>query len=410
LCFSWACLLCFIYGLLAVKIVNLVQGGTQIMPNPEPRKESMSPEEIFAILPAVSRTFALSIEALLPRRARQALKKGQTSAKAFEHTDAALARDIALAYLLCRLLDTIEDDVSLPAAKRAKLLRALGRALADNEHTDAALRALAQIAPAIHATPAEKELLDRAPALFYELGIYPGYTQRAQCASAPGSGTQGASSISRHASEMAYGMADCVTDDSRGQIESRADLDRYCHYVAGTVGAMLTDLFTAHGARGKRNFPRKREEKMRAHMEAFARGLQLVNILKDCRKDFAAGRCFIPSEVIRASGLNHAQFFSEVYTDKRQAALLPLLDAASEDLDRAVIYTRAIPRRMRRARLFCILPIALARATLKLLYTPPATSDPARPRISRRQVALIALFARPAAISNLCLLSLCGRK
>jgi farnesyl-diphosphate farnesyltransferase len=170
---------------------------------------------------------------------------------------------------------------------------------------------------------------------------------------------------------------------------------------------MLTDLCIDRGARGKRAFPHKREEKMRAHMEAFARGLQLVNILKDCRKDFAAGRCFIPSEVIRASGLNHAQFFSEVYTDRRQAALLPLLNAASEDLDRAVIYTRAIPRRMRRARLFCVLPIALARATLKLLMNPPLSGT--GPRISRRQVALIALLARPAAISNLCLILLCRR-
>jgi farnesyl-diphosphate farnesyltransferase len=361
-----------------------------------PQTEPMREEMIFAILPMVSRTFALSIAALLPRRAKRALKTGRFDAKTFAHGDAALALDIALAYLLCRLLDTIEDDAALPAKKRAALLRALGRALADDAHTDEALRELRLAAPAIQATPAEKELLDNAAALFARLA------ERSNASRA---------GVLRHASEMAYGMAACVTDDPRGAIQSRADLDRYCHYVAGTVGAMLTELFVAReaSAAGSRIFPRKREAIMRANMESFARGLQLVNIIKDCCKDFAAGRCFIPAEIIRSQSQN--EFFSEGNEEKRRAALKPLLDTAAEDLDRAVIYTRAIPRRMRRARLFCVLPIALARATLNLLSAPPKPgSDYTRRRISRRRVALLIILARPAAISNLCLSLLCSKK
>jgi len=357
----------------------------------------MREEAIFAILPAVSRTFALSIAALLPRRARQELKTGRVRAQTFARGGAALASDIALAYLLCRLLDTIEDDAALPAKKRAALLRSLGRALADESHTVGALQELGRAAPAIQATPAERELLENAAALFARLA-----TQGAR--------DESKASVLRHASEMAYGMAECVTDDPRGAIQSRADLDRYCHYVAGTVGAMLTELFIARPPICARVFPARRAAIMRAHMEAFARGLQLVNIIKDCRKDFAAGRCFIPAETARASGMGYAEFFSEGNDARRRAALKSLLDAAAEDLDRAVMYTRALPRRMWRARLFCVLPIALARATLRLLCAPPKFgSDPVRPRISRRRVALLAILARPAAISNICLTLLCSR-
>ncbi|MDR2733733.1 MAG: squalene/phytoene synthase family protein [Spirochaetota bacterium] len=354
----------------------------------------MREDMIFAILPAVSRTFALSINALLPHRARRALKTGRINAKTFARGDAALASDIALAYLLCRLLDTIEDDAALPAKKRASLLSSLGRALADDVYMKEALRELARIAPAIQATPAEKELLDNAAALFARLAL-----------------RGNKASILRHAGEMAFGMAACVTDDPQGAIQSRADLDRYCHYVAGTVGAMLTELFIAYPLAITRNFPRKRAEILRGNMEAFARGLQLVNIIKDCCKDFAAGRCFIPAEMVRASGLSYAEFFSESNDAQRRAAMKPLLEAAAADIDRAGIYTRALPRRMRQARLFCILPIALARATLNLLAAPPKPgSDYTRIRISRHRVALLALLARPAAISNLCLTLLCSRK
>jgi len=79
----------------------------------------MCTEKIFTLLPEVSRTFALSIRALRP--------------------GTELANDVALAYLLCRLLDTIEDDAALPAKKRAAILSALGRALADAAHTKDAL-------------------------------------------------------------------------------------------------------------------------------------------------------------------------------------------------------------------------------------------------------------------------------
>ena len=386
--------------------------------------------EIFALLPGVSRTFALSIRALLPGSCKRALKKGRSAVRFTAPKSAPLASDVALAYLLCRLLDTIEDDTLLPVQKRARLLTAFGRALAASSAADPAYahKALALLDSVvansntrenITATPAEKELLQKAPGLFARLDrLIPAHADAIRC----------------HASEMAFGMAESVRSMCPSGIASRriatgknaahtplcrrSDLDHYCHYVAGTVGAMLTKLFIAQVP----HMPHARAAILHAHSESFARGLQLVNILKDCCKDFTEGRVFIPREIVRASGLramgvirkggrahsgaadglDYEAFFSEdrEASARRHAALLPLLQDALGDLSRAGIYTRALPRKLWRARLFCVLPIVLARATLKLLMLPPEERDHTHPNISRRRVRFLAIASLPAAISN----------
>src|SRR5690242_10799975 len=67
------------------------------------------------ILPAVSRTFALSIRVL----------PGE------------LGRAVLAAYLLCRIADTLEDEPSLPADAKAALLDQLERCFDDAAAADA---------------------------------------------------------------------------------------------------------------------------------------------------------------------------------------------------------------------------------------------------------------------------------
>ena len=57
--------------------------------------------------------------------------------------------------------------------------------------------------------------------------------------------------ISRCVDEMSLGMIDFTrkqADTRSGQvlIATVEDLDRYCYYVAGTVGNLLCELFTLH--------------------------------------------------------------------------------------------------------------------------------------------------------------------
>ena len=58
-------------------------------------KSDASEERQRLLLPRVSRTFALGIKLLPPR----------------------LERPVRTGYLLCRIADTIEDDLALPAAR-----------------------------------------------------------------------------------------------------------------------------------------------------------------------------------------------------------------------------------------------------------------------------------------------------
>ena len=67
------------------------------------------------VLPAVSRTFALSIR-MLP---------------------GALGRAVLAAYLLCRIADTLEDEPTLPAKDKAVLLDELARCFEDSTAADA---------------------------------------------------------------------------------------------------------------------------------------------------------------------------------------------------------------------------------------------------------------------------------
>ena len=74
-------------------------------------------------------------------------------------------------------------------------------------------------------------------------------------------------------------------------LESADDYNRYCYYVAGTVGHMATDLAVAHYG-----FSAETTAAMEATCEACGRGLQKTNIIKDFAKDVARGISYIPEE------------------------------------------------------------------------------------------------------------------
>ena len=77
------------------------------------------------ILPRVSRTFALGIGQLRPP----------------------LRETVGVAYLICRILDTVEDTTSLPARDRSDLLERAGRELADPDRWRDCCRAIAETFP-----------------------------------------------------------------------------------------------------------------------------------------------------------------------------------------------------------------------------------------------------------------------
>jgi phytoene synthase len=79
-------------------------------------------------------------------------------------------------------------------------------------------------------------------------------------------------------------------DLERAQIETEADLERYCHCVAGTVGVMLAGLLGTTGPEGVEK------------MAKLGAAMQRTNILRDIDEDLAHGRLYIPRTAIECFG------------------------------------------------------------------------------------------------------------
>ncbi len=315
-----------------------------------------------AILPEVSRTFALSIEALPD----------------------GLSGAVRTSYLLCRIVDTVEDDPALRPAAREALFDAFDAQLADDGADPAALeRAFAALGP--QGTP-DARLCARAGAVLRTFRRLPEPSRQA---------------IRPHVLTMSRGMRSYARRGDgrlRPWIRSAEDLERYCYYVAGTVGELLTALFEA----AVPGLDPARRQALRGRAVSFGLGLQLVNVLKDVAADHEEGRCFLPADLAAARGLELARLLEP----ESRAAGLELLGELSRraraHLAAARDYTLLWPLPGGRdVRLFCALPLALALATLEAIERGPDTLLRGRePRIPRPRTLALVEAARAAVESD----------
>jgi geranylgeranyl pyrophosphate synthase/phytoene/squalene synthetase len=319
------------------------------------------------ILPEVSRTFALSIEAL-PADLRDAVR---------------------ISYLLCRMLDTVEDEADLGFERRHQLFDAF----------DEAFRGTTEATPFAEAPEwtrdaenPEYRLCRRAAAVFQAFFDLPDEVQRA---------------VQPHVLEMSSGMREYtgrMDRTGRMGIRDLEDLDRYCYYVAGTVGRLLTELFLL-------SLPECPDD-VRAAAEAraveFGQGLQLVNIIKDVATDSERGVCYMPADLAGAAGLRP----EELTQPQNRAAALAVVgkvgERARRHLDRAIEYTLLWPVPAgEEIRFFCTVPLGLALATVEEVERSADTVRLARtPKLGRRAVTAIFEQARRAVGSDSALGSL----
>lgn len=285
------------------------------------------------ILPRVSRTFALSIEAL-PEDLREAVR---------------------VAYLLCRVVDTIEDARELPEGRREKLFEAFDDLVGGVCDDPAILSS--------HAALFEGQVGEHDVDLMQQCGA----VFRRFWALSEGQRTDIRGPVLR----MSRGMRSYTRrwrQAGRLTISSVDDLEQYCYYVAGTVGELLTALFLRH-------HPLEGSEValLQRRCVAFGTGLQLVNILKDVAEDATRGVCYVPEDLLRQHGGSvAAERASAFLLDPRRrrqalATLQPLIELARTHLQDAVAYSRAWPESADGVRLFLLVPLVLALRTLALI-------------------------------------------
>lgn len=83
----------------------------------------------------------------------------------------------------------------------------------------------------------------------------------------------------------------CARDREPARMESFAELEVYCHYVAAVVGLMMAKLF---GLADPAGVPRAVEMGI---------AMQLTNILRDVREDAGLGRIYLPADELAAAGI-----------------------------------------------------------------------------------------------------------
>ena len=171
--------------------------------------------------------------------------------------------------------------------------------------------------------------------------------------------------VGRWVAEMSRGMS-LYTHREPGEdgfvaLYTTEDLERYCYYVAGTVGHMLTELFEVHMGD---TLDKRTGAELRQHAESFGAGLQLVNILKDVTDDRERMWSFVPRAACERVGVGIHNLTDAVHRERAHAAVAPLFDIAREKLDRALTYALTIPPDQKGVRLFCLLPLWMAALTL----------------------------------------------
>ncbi len=284
----------------------------------------------------VSRTFALNINVL----------------------SGDLKKAVLLAYLYLRIADTVEDDPVLPASQKESLLGFFAGIFKDGEFRENALEAFLKALPESWHTSADPnhELCVKAETVVSLFPLLP---------------PEYAKPVSGVVEEMCGGMAKYALKQEASlakgwfTLETIAELDDYCYYVAGIVGKLLTELFIVSAPA----ISKEQAAVMRKLDVSFGLSLQVTNIIKDIHEDAARKVCFIPEALCREFEIPHSPelFSPEVSPEKKGKVMDVLIQKAWGHLEDALEYTLQIPWRYARIRLFCLWPLFMAAENLKVI-------------------------------------------
>ncbi len=298
------------------------------------------------ILPKVSRTFAPTI-----RRLPDGLRL-----------------PVTVAYLLCRIADTVEDSPDLSLDDKKRLL-SLYAQIFSGEQKDQAFAEFMRLVTLLPSNTHDEKLAHNLPTV---MDLYRTFKPSMQ------------SYIARWVAEMSLGMrkyAQAGQNRKYNFLKSMKELDEYTYYVAGTVGYLLTELFAFYSNKITPSLKNKMEQLA----ESFGKGLQLVNIIRDMASDLRRGQSYIPDELLQKYRLTRESIFEKENADKAQELFNELIITAVRHLDKAFDYIQLIPKKETGIRLFCSLPVFWALRTLELIQRNTlALLNPEKVKIPRR--------------------------
>ena len=195
---------------------------------------------------------------------------------------------VALSYLLCRIVDTIEDSKWPNRTLQSHAFQQMHTFLSTPPSAGQFRQWLATFPDDIPLS--EKKLLADLPLLLTDIQELPIELQR---------------QLFQSVQTMMQGMCYFINNngsDGAVILPSLTATNQYCFFVAGVVGELLTRLFTYL-------IPQFAwSDSLLIQSFHFGLFLQKVNILKDQGRDAAAGRCYIASrDSLQASLQLHAR-------------------------------------------------------------------------------------------------------
>lgn len=276
-----------------------------------------------AILPRVSRTFAINIRLL--------------------HGD--LGEAVRVGYLLCRTADALED--SWPGGPEAIVQRFEDLAAAVNGSEEAA-ESLASAAMPIARGRFDLELVTNLPRVLRVFRSLPPES-REVLAEALGVMAAGMSRYASRAARRGTGVS---------YLDNEGELHDYCFTVAGCVGVMLTRLASARASAPPDVLQRRLELAPQV-----GEALQLTNILLDWPRDTRRGRCHVPSEWLAEWHLAPADLVGDPKPGVRELASR-VESLARRALEGVPTYVSLFPARFVSYRMFSLWPALWAAASL----------------------------------------------
>ncbi|MES2964525.1 MAG: squalene/phytoene synthase family protein [Bdellovibrionota bacterium] len=234
-----------------------------------------------------------------------------------------LRAPVGLSYLICRLLDTVEDaswgEGEFRDQAQAQAFAAFD-SFVEREPKETEVRDWASRFP-LDLTEGERILLEDAPRVFRELHALPPEDRKV---------------IAGPVLSMSRGMNHFMSRKRKSgvlRLSNLGETQSYCFFVAGVVGEVLTGLLKLRSQEAaKRNISLTQAGR-------FGLFLQKVNILKDQRVDEAQNRFLVPS---------------------RQG----VLRSAMRDAREAMAYLESIPISETRYRVFCAWALLLGLASI----------------------------------------------
>lgn len=283
----------------------------------DPSKESETERACFQYLDLTSRSFAAVIKELNPE----------------------LLMPVCLFYLALRGLDTIEDDMTLSNERKIPLLRTFDTLMETDGWT------FTENGP----NEKDRELLVNFDKVIVELKrMKPEYYVV----------------VRDITTKMGNGMADYAlnAEHNTNGVNSVADYELYCHYVAGLVGDGLTRLFVEAKLANEALLERPNLT------ESMGQFLQKTNIIRDVHEDFLDKRRFWPKEIWSKHVDKWEDMFNPApeYRRKALACSSEMVLNALKHADECLFYMAGI--RDQSVFNFVAIPQSMAIATLELVF------------------------------------------